>query len=121
MTDNLVSLSYHIVPNISYSQKNIIVLYHIDTTDVQQLTVIFVKNREGFLVQCDFIPGSKAEGCMEVLVGELDNTTVSLTRVDTVAVEFINVTCPPTNYVQVIGYDIESDKSIGPLAVHSKL
>ena len=82
----------------------------------------FVKKSEGFLVQCDFIPGSEAQGCMVVLVGESGNTTVNLTRFDTVAVEFINVTCPPINYIRMIGYDIESDKkSIGPLAVHGKL
>ena len=111
---------YYIVPNILYIKN--IVLYHIDTTDVQQVTVILVKNRDGFLVQCDFIPGSEAQGCMVVLVGELDNTTVKLMRVDTVAMEFINVTCPPINYIRVIGYDIESDKkSIGPLAVYGNL
>ena len=56
---------------------------------------------------------------MVVLVGESDNTTVNLTRVDTVAMKFINVTCPPINYIQVIGYDIESDnKSVSPFAVH---
>ena len=54
-------------------------------------------------------------------MGVLDNTTVNLTRFDTVAVKFINITYPPINYVRVIGYDIESDKSVGPLAVHSKL
>ena len=58
---------------------------------------------------------------MVVLVGELDNTTANLTRFGTVAMEFINAFCPPINYVQVIGYDIESDKSVGPLAVHGKL
>ena len=84
--------------------------------------MIFVENSDGFLVQCDFILGSEAQGCMVILVGESDNTTVNLTRVDTVAVQFMNATCLPTNYVRVIGYDIESDnKSIGPLAVYGKL
>lgn len=66
--------------------------------------------------------GSDASGCMVVLVGESDNTTVNLTRLSAVAVEFINITCPTINYKCVIGYDIESDnKSIGPLAVHGRL
>ena len=72
-------------------------------------------------MQCDFIPGSEAQGCVVILVGELGNTTMNLTRSDTVAVDFINVTCPSINYVQVIGHDIESDHSIGSLAVHGKL
>ena len=98
-------------------------MYNVDTTDVQLVTVTFDNNSNGFLVQCDFIPGSEAQGCMVVLVGESDNTTVNLTRSDTstIAVEFINVTCLPIIYLQVIGYDIESDRSVSPLAVHGKL
>ena len=67
--------------------------------------------------------GSDAHGCMVVLVGGSENTTVNLTRNGSgiIAVEMINVTCPLINYIQVIGYDIESDKSIGLLAVHGKL
>ena len=56
-------------------------------------------------------------------MGGSENTTVNLTRngFGTVAVEMINVTCPLMNYIQVIGYDIESDKSIGLLAVHGNI
>ena len=92
-----------------------------DTTDVQLITVDFDKRSTGILVQCDFIPGSEAQGCIVILVGELDNTTLNLTRSDTVATKFINVTCPSINYVQVIGHDIESDYSIGSFTVHGKL
>ena len=98
-------------------------MYDVDTTDVQLVTATFDKNSNGFLVQCDFIPGSEAQGCMVVLVGESGNTAVNITRSDTstIAVEFINVTCPPIIYLRVIGYDIESDKSVSPLAVHGML
>ena len=56
-------------------------------------------------------------------MGGTENTTVNLTRnrFGIVAVEMINVTCPLINYIQVIGYDIESDRSIGFLAIHGKL
>ena len=56
-----------------------------------------------------------------ILVGELGNTTVNLIRSDSIAMDFISVTCPSINYVQVIGHDIESDHSTGSLAVHGKL
>ena len=92
-----------------------------DTTDVQLITVDFDKRNTSILVQCDFIPGSEAQGCMVILVGELYNTTFNLERSDTVATQYINVTCPSINYVQVIGHDVESDHSIGSLAVHGKL
>ena len=93
-------------------------MYHTDITKVQLITACF---DNGFLVQYDFIPGSEAQACMVILVGELGNITVNLTRSDTIAMDFINVTCPSINYVQVIGHDIESDHSIGSLAVYGKL
>ena len=105
------------------SQCQYLVLYNIDTTDVQLVTADFDESSDDIIVQCTFIPGSDTQGCMVVLVGESENTTINLTRkgFDTVAVEMINVTCPIINYTQVIGYDIESDESIGLLAVHGKL
>ena len=45
---------------------------YVDTTDVQLVTAVFDQNSDGFLVQCDFIPGSEAQGCMVVLVGKQD-------------------------------------------------
>ena len=88
-----------------------------DTTDVQNITV--AENDNGsvpgmVLVQCDFIPGSDAQGCMVVLVGESDNTTVNLTRSGTLLTA-CTIQCLPitTTIVNVFGYDIEFDGSVG--------
>ena len=43
------------------------------TPDVQYVTATLVENMDAFVVQCDFITGSNAQGCMVVLVGEFDN------------------------------------------------
>ena len=74
-----------------------------------------------FIVECDFIPGSDARGCMIVLVGEDYNTTVNASRCEYHAKGMITVICPLTNYIRVIAYDIESDGSVGSLAVQGKL
>ena len=88
-----------------------------DTTDVQNITVVVISG-DGVpgmtLVQCDFIPGSDAQGCMVVLVGESDNTTVNLTRSGTLLTACTMQRLPnTTTIVNVFGYDIEFDGSVG--------
>ena len=74
-----------------------------------------------FRVKCEFIPGSDAQGCMLVLVGELDNTTVKLTRGVYSEEATISTVYPTSCYKRVIAYDIEYDGSVGSLAVPGKL
>ena len=91
-----------------------------DTTDVQNITVDVISADDNgsvpgmVLIQCDFIPSSDAQGCMVILVGESDNTTVNLTRSGTLLtackVEHLPITM---SLVKVFGYDIESDGSVG--------
>ena len=70
-----------------------------------------------FVVQCDFISGSNAQGCMVVLVGEVNNITVNVTRNNPCTTLTVNVT--KNCYDKVFGFDIESDGSVGTLAVPS--
>ena len=70
-----------------------------------------------FRVRCDFIFGSDARGCMVILIGELDNTTVNLTR-ETDTEMRINVAYSTSCYITVMAFDIEQDGSIGTIAVH---
>ena len=65
-------------------------------------------------IQCDFITGSDAQGCVVVLVGEFSNSTVNLTRDGTCTVKTLtlNITLH-----EVFGLDIEYDGSIGTLPV----
>ena len=99
-----------------------------DTTDVQNITVAeILENDNGsvpgmVLVQCDFIPGSDAQGCMVVLIGESDNTTVNLTRSGTLLTACMIQRLPiTTTIINVFGYDIEFDGSVGTQQVPGTL
>ena len=74
------------------------------------------------MVQCDFVNGSTAVGCMVVLVGQSDNITVNLTRegLNTsgrISRDLLQTTC----ITKVFGYDIESDGTVGTLAIEGEL
>ena len=74
-------------------------------------------------MQCDFIIGSDAEGCMVVLVGDVDNRTISLTRNSYVcATGIIDISRWPFScYRELFAFDIESDGSVGAMAVPGEL
>ena len=72
---------------------------------------------ESFVVQCDFISGSNAQGCMVVLVGELGNITVDINNLEQNGSKIVNVSHPLSCYHKIFAFDIESDGSNGTLAV----
>ena len=51
-------------------------------------------------------------------MGEFDSITVNLTKNSWCATDTLEANLPVSNYSAVFGYDIESDGSIGMLAVH---
>ena len=73
-----------------------------------------------FQVQCDFIPGSDAQGCMIILVGDYNNVSVTLLMNQTNS-EIINITNSVSCYKRVIAFDVEHNGQIGTLAVPGKL
>ena len=89
----------------------------LDTTDVQRVKALQFENV--LMIQCDFISGSDARGCMVVLVGEAFNRTVNLTWCATCSSAIVSyqLSC----FREVLGFDIESDGSIGTLAIPEKL
>ena len=72
-----------------------------------------------------FITGSDAIGCLVVLhlVGETDNTTVKLIRegMHMYVMEVLNLTNSSECISKILGYDIESNGSIGTLPVPGEL
>ena len=59
---------------------------------------------------------------MVVLVGDVDNATATLTRGDATTIsEVINTTRPLSCYRELYGFDIESNGSVGTLAVPGEL
>ena len=54
---------------------------------------------------------------MVAVVGEFGNATMNLTRDNTRVTGILNVTHPLSCFGKVFGFDIESDGSVGTLAV----
>ena len=95
---------------IRHSQSSLLV--YADTTDVQKIIVVPLKESNAFVVQCIFLTGSIAQGCKVVLMSEFDSITVNLTRNSWCAADTIEANLPVSNYSAVFGHDIESDGSI---------
>ena len=92
-----------------------------DTTDVQLVSAMELRDVSAFRVRCDFMAGFTAQGCVVVLVGELQgNITVNFMR-GTEIDEVINTVHPTSCYNRVVAYDIESDGSVGSLAVPGRI
>jgi hypothetical protein len=73
-------------------------------------------------VECEFIVGSDADGCVVVLVssGEVDNTTLNSTREGNssrIAMTQHELPSPLHCYYRAYALDIESDGSVGILRV----
>lgn len=81
-----------------------------------------MEDSNAVVIQCHFVTGSNALGCMVVLVSE-SNATFLLKRSTPCRVEYLNETNLISSFYNVIvyGYDIESDDSIGTLAVPGQL
>ena len=77
------------------------------------------------MLQCVFVTGSDAIGCLVTLhlVGETDNTTVKLTRegMHMCVMKVLNLTNSSVRIIEILGYDIESNGSIGILPVPGEL
>ena len=48
----------------------IVILLHADTTDVQVITAVLFDDENSTTIQCEFLLGSNAVGCMVVLTSE---------------------------------------------------
>ena len=93
-------------------------LFQSDTTDIQDVIAVSTEN-SSFIVQCVFVSGSTARGCMVVLVGQSDNTTVNLTR-EGLCATGVTSTITNISFLIIIGYDIESDGTLGTLAIEGE-
>ena len=95
---------------------------HADTTDVQIVKATLIEGVNASTIQCGFIPGSDATGCMVVLTGFVPHH-VNLTRNPSTNLTTSTVTLEhlPSCYTGVEAFDIESDGSVGSLAVPGQL
>jgi hypothetical protein len=74
------------------------------------------------VIQCEFVAGSTASGCMVVLTG-LEAYNYNLTRNISTNSATMTVTLehPPSCYTGVEAFDIESNGSVGSLVVPGQL
>jgi hypothetical protein len=95
---------------------------HADTTDVQVVKVTLIEGANASTIQCEFVAGSDATGCVVMLTGFVPYH-VNLTRIPntTSATTTVTLEHPPSCYTGVEAFDIESDGSVGPLAVPGQL
>ena len=110
-----------IIPKLFYSQSPCT-----DTTDVQSIVVNELQadiNVPHVNIQCHFIASSNAQGCMVVLTGEDGSMTLNLLKrrnhsaVSAVFKANKSLSC----YHKVEAFDIESDGSVGTIAVPGNL
>ena len=86
------------------------------------MKVTLIEGVNASTIQCGFIPGSNAIGCMVVITGFVPYH-VNLTRNPSTNLTTSTVTLehPPSCYAGVEAFDIESDGSVGSLAVPGQL
>ena len=74
-------------------------------------------------IQCEFIVGSKATGCMVVLTREQGQEEYRLTRntITNSAIRRVTLRHVASSYVDVKAFDVEIDGSIGSVAVPGML
>ena len=90
-----------------------------DTTDVQMVKVTLMESSQYGSIQCEFIMGSKATGCIVVLTSEQGREDYCLIRNTTTNSATLRVTLRHvvSSYLEVEAFDIEFDDSNGSLAV----
>lgn len=86
---------------------------------MQSVSVALNGGHDGIRVQCTFVRGSNAQGCMVTLVDDNDGVSLNLTRSKAslcIEAEF-KLPGIVSDYGAVWGYDIEDDGSVGSVAV----
>ena len=77
------------------------------------------------MLQCVFVTGSDATGCLVVLqlVGEADNTIVNLMRegMHMYVMKVENLTKSSACISEIFGYDVKSNGSVGTLPIPGEL
>ena len=91
------------------------------TTDVQSVTVSRLE-RDTYSIQCNYITGSDAIGCVYTLVSNKKEVsdlsgTLKRTSLGGMVVEIPNVGC----YREVLAYDLERDNTTGTLPIRGEV
>ena len=91
---------------------------------MQEVVATLFKGVNASTIQCKFVSGSNASGCMVVLTSEnRHGAQYNLTRNQSTTSAILSVTLehPSSCYTGVEAFDIESDGSVGSLAISGQL
>ena len=83
--------------------------------------MVLLEKMNALKVQCDFITGSTAQGCMVVLVGELGNMTLTLESSNPSMTKCLDPSDKVLDYQTVLGFAIEADGAVGSLGIPGEL
>ena len=91
------------------------------TTDVQSVTVSR-RNNGTYSIQCSYITGSDARGCVYILVSGVEGVgnitgTIERTNSEGLVIELHNASC----YSEVLAYDWERDNTTGSLPIRGQI
>ena len=79
------------------------------TSDVQSVKICRVEGTNYYVIQCSYVEGSDARGCVYSIMGGVG--AIARSNSEGVTVELADVIC----YNEVLVYDWENDGSIGTL------
>ncbi len=91
------------------------------TTDLEEVQLYLVENTT-YSIQCSYISGSNARGCVFILVGGVEGVAnitgiVNRTSSEGVRIKVPNIGC----YREVLAFDLESDNTTGTLPVRGNI
>ena len=86
---------------------------------MQNVSAVGLDDQHSFIIECEFISGSDTQGCLVILVRELDNITTILTRTNNVGT--VEVAHSPLSYFKVLAFDVEQDGLIGTVATQGDI
>ena len=84
------------------------------------MTATLIEGVNTSIIQCEFIEDSNAAGCRIVLTtnnGEQDYYNLTKNQNTNLTVIAVTLELPPSCYIGVKAFDIESDGSVGTLAI----
>ncbi len=91
------------------------------TTDVERVSLCLEENTT-YSIQCSYISGSNARGCVFILVGGVEGVAnitgiINRTSSEGVRIEVPNI----SNYRKMLAFDLESDNTTGTLPVRGSI
>ncbi len=91
------------------------------TTDVEEVRQCLVENTT-YSIQCSFISGSNAHGCVFILVSGVEGVANITGIINRTSSEGVRIEIPNIgNYREMLAFDLESDNTTGTLPLRGNI